>query len=169
MTAARSGRRSGPAPQARVEADLQAPLVLAVDSSGPVEGIALVQGGLVLGSWSGRRPGRRGSGLVGRIQQVADWSGRQLSQLDAVAGVVGVESRMGSNLDLVLQMPVGMVVAGGTADSHHEGDGAIESIRQPPSGLQAMTGLEFGFQVRFGGRDVDRPSGLDAYEEAPDE
>ncbi|MEE2827668.1 MAG: tRNA (adenosine(37)-N6)-threonylcarbamoyltransferase complex dimerization subunit type 1 TsaB [Myxococcota bacterium] len=69
--------------------DPEAPLVLAVDTSGPVEGIALVQGELVLGSWSGRRPGRSGSGLVGRIQQVFEWGGREPGQLSGVAGVIG--------------------------------------------------------------------------------
>jgi tRNA threonylcarbamoyladenosine biosynthesis protein TsaB len=72
-----------------VSVDSSAPLVLALDTSGPVEGIAVAQGDLVLGSWSGRRPGRSGSGLVGRIQQVLTWCGREASQLSALAAVTG--------------------------------------------------------------------------------
>jgi len=89
MGAKRPVRRPGPAPQARVRVDPEAPLVLALDTSGPIEGIALAQGDLVLGSWSGRRPGRSGSGLVGRIQQVLSWCDREASQLSGLAAVTG--------------------------------------------------------------------------------
>ena len=89
MGAKRPARRPGPAPQPRVSVDPSAPLVLALDTSGPVEGIALAQGDLVLGTWSGRRPGRSGSGLVGRIEQVLSWCGREASQLSGLAVVIG--------------------------------------------------------------------------------
>ena len=89
MGANRPKRRPGPAPQPRVRVDASAPLVLAVDTSGPIEGIAVAQGDLVLGSWSGRRPGRSGSGLVGRIEQVLSWCGRDSSELSGLAGVTG--------------------------------------------------------------------------------
>ncbi len=89
MAAKRPARRPGPAPQPRVSVDPSAPLVLALDTSGPIEGIALAQGDLVLGTWSGRRPGRAGSGLVGRIQQVLSWCGREANQLSGLAAVTG--------------------------------------------------------------------------------
>jgi len=89
MAAKRPQRRPSNTPQPRVRVDASAPLVLALDTSGPVEGIALAQGELILGTWSGRRPGRSGSGLVGRIEQVLSWCGRESSQLSAVAAVTG--------------------------------------------------------------------------------
>lgn len=89
MAAKRPKRRPGPAPQPRVTVDKGAPLVLSLDTSGPIESIGLAQGDLVLGTWSGRRPGRGGSGLVGRIEQVLAWCDRDFAELSAVAAVIG--------------------------------------------------------------------------------
>ncbi len=41
-------KRPRPTPKPRIQADPALPLVLAIDTSGPIEAILLLQGGLVL-------------------------------------------------------------------------------------------------------------------------
>ena len=84
-----------PRPLARVAPDPAAPLVLAIDSSGPVEAVALARGDLVLASTARRRPRGRGTALAARIQQVLGDAGCAAEQLSAVACVTGPGSFTG--------------------------------------------------------------------------
>ncbi len=76
---------SRPAPQPRVEADPGAPLALAVDSSGPVESLALVQGPLLLATSTLRRTRRGSSSLAAQISRLLDDAERRPEQLACIA------------------------------------------------------------------------------------
>jgi len=80
-------------------------------------------------------------------------------------GIVGLEARMGSGMDFVLQVPVGVVLAGATMDPYHQGEGAIDELRAVPGGVQGSAGLMMGFQLRFGGVGDGLGTGLERYEE----
>jgi tRNA threonylcarbamoyladenosine biosynthesis protein TsaB len=84
-----------PRPLARIEADPAAPLVLAIDASGPVESVGLAQGDLVLAESSRRRARGRGSALAARVRDVLVDADRRPDQLAAIACVVGPGSFTG--------------------------------------------------------------------------
>lgn len=65
------------------------PLVLAIDTSGPIEAIVLLQGGLVLADQRMRRPRRRGTALGVAIRDLLASVDRAPSDLSAIAVVTG--------------------------------------------------------------------------------
>ncbi len=81
--------RRRPTPKRRVEADLDAPLGLALDTSGAVEAIVLVQGGLVLADQRVRRPRRRGTALGVAIRDLLHAVDRTPAQLSAITVGLG--------------------------------------------------------------------------------
>ncbi len=82
-------------PLSRIEPLADAPLVLAIDASGPVEAVALAQGDLVLAESSRRRTRGRGSALAARVDDVLRDADRRPDQLAAVACIVGPGSFTG--------------------------------------------------------------------------
>lgn len=82
-------KRKGPPPRPRIVADPKAPLVLAIDTSGPVEAVALVQGGLVLADQRLRRPRRRGTALGLGVRDLLAAVDRSPADLAAIAVVIG--------------------------------------------------------------------------------
>ncbi len=84
-----------PRPLARVQPDPSAPLVVAIDSSGPVEAVALSRGDLVLAQASRRRPRGKGTALAARIHQLLGEAGCTPDQLNAIACVTGPGSFTG--------------------------------------------------------------------------
>lgn len=77
--------RRRPQPKRRVAPDAAAPLTLAIDTSGAVESLALVQGGLVLADQRARRPRRRGTALGVAIDRLLDSVGRTPGDLAAIS------------------------------------------------------------------------------------
>ncbi len=84
-----------PKPLARVKPDPSAPLIVAIDSSGPVEAVALTRGDLVLAQASRRRPRGKGTALAARIQQLLGEAGCTADELSAIACVTGPGSFTG--------------------------------------------------------------------------
>ena len=87
--AATRPRRAAPAPRPRITADRSAPLVLAIDTSGPVETTLLLQGSLVLADQRLRRPRRRGTALGVGIRDLLDGVDRTPADLTAIGVVTG--------------------------------------------------------------------------------
>ena len=65
--------------------------------------------------------------------------------------VVGVEVRANPFLDLVLQVPVGVVVGGQTSYDFHEGSGNLSQVTTAPDPGMTTAGLLVGLQTRIGG------------------
>lgn len=82
-------KRPRPAPKPRIQADPALPLVLAIDTSGPIEAIVLLQGGLVLADQRMRRPRRRGTALGVAIRDLLAAVERAPSNLSAIAVITG--------------------------------------------------------------------------------
>jgi len=91
-----------------VQAVPGAPLVLAVDTSGPVETIALTQGDIALAQSHSRKPRAQGTAMGESVQRMLDSVSRQPQDLDAIAVAVGPGSFTG--------LRVGIAVARGLAD-----------------------------------------------------
>lgn len=89
MSAPRRGRKGRPAPSPRVEADPDAPLVLALDTGSASDALALAQGRLVIASRQVRRPRRQGAALALAVSELLGSVGKQTSDLAAVAVGVG--------------------------------------------------------------------------------
>ncbi len=98
-----------PAPAARVRADREAPLVLALDTSGPVEALALVQGELILAQQHLRKERSGGTALAASVQRALQSVGREPADLSAIAVAVGPGSFTG--------LRVGIAVARGLGDA----------------------------------------------------
>jgi len=81
--------RRRPQPKRRVAPDTSAPLTLAIDTSGAVESLALVQGGLVLADQRARRPRRRGTALGVAIDRLLASVGRAPADLAAISVGLG--------------------------------------------------------------------------------
>lgn len=81
--------RRRPQAKPRVVADPEAPLALAIDTSGAVEALAVVQGDLVLADQRIRRPRRRGTALGVAIQQLLASCDRAPSDLAALTVGIG--------------------------------------------------------------------------------
>ncbi|HCP46082.1 MAG TPA: tRNA (adenosine(37)-N6)-threonylcarbamoyltransferase complex dimerization subunit type 1 TsaB [Deltaproteobacteria bacterium] len=73
----------------RIEADPSRPLALALDSSGPVEVLAVVQGPLVLGQIQARRSRSDGDTLVASATRLLASLGRSVQDVSVVACVIG--------------------------------------------------------------------------------
>ncbi len=101
--------RGGPLPAARVRADPEAPLVLALDTSGPVEALALVQGELTLAQQHLRKERSGGTALAAAVETALSSVGRTARDLSAIAVAVGPGSFTG--------LRVGIAVAQGLADA----------------------------------------------------
>lgn len=85
----RRPRRRPPQRKRRVEPDPTAPLALAIDTSGAVEGLALVQGDLVLADLRARRPRRRGTALGVAIADLLASVDRRPQDLSAITVGLG--------------------------------------------------------------------------------
>ncbi len=81
--------RGRPRPAPRVEADPDAPLVLALDTGSASDAIAVAQDGLVVASRQVRRPRRQGAALAVSIEQLLNGIGRTTGDLAAIAAGVG--------------------------------------------------------------------------------
>lgn len=81
--------RRRPQPKRRVAPDASAPLTLAIDTSGAVESLAVVQGGLVLADQRARRPRRRGTALGVAIDGLLASVGREPKDLSAISVGIG--------------------------------------------------------------------------------
>lgn len=81
--------RRPPQPKPRIQADPTAPLALAIDTSGAVEALAVVQGDLVLVDQRVRRLRRRGTALGVAIANLLDSVGRSPSDLAAITVGLG--------------------------------------------------------------------------------
>ncbi len=81
--------RRRPQPKRRIQADSAAPLALAIDTSGAVEALTVVQGDLVLADQRVRRPRRRGTALGVAIAALLDSVGRSPSDLTAITVGLG--------------------------------------------------------------------------------
>jgi tRNA threonylcarbamoyladenosine biosynthesis protein TsaB len=84
------------------------PLILALDTSGPVETIALTQGDIALAQTHSRKPRAQGTALGESVQRMLDSVDRQATELAAIAVAVGPGSFTG--------LRVGIAVARGLAD-----------------------------------------------------
>ncbi len=82
-------KRRGPPPRPRIQAESDQPLVLAIDTSGPMEAIVLLQGALVLADQRMRRPRRRGTALGVAIRDLLAAVDRTPGDLAAIAVVTG--------------------------------------------------------------------------------
>jgi len=100
-----SGR---PLPAARIQADDKAPLILALDTSGPVETFALSQGGLPLAQLHSRKPRAQGTALMESIERTLRSLERKPEDLSVIAVAVGPGSFTG--------LRVGISIARGLAD-----------------------------------------------------
>jgi len=84
----------------RVEADPSSPLALALDSSGPVEVLTVVQGGLVLGQVQARRSRSDGDTLIASATGLLKSLGRRVQDLAVVACVIGPGAFTGTRVGL---------------------------------------------------------------------
>lgn len=82
-------RRKGPPPRPRIGADPNAPLILAIDTAGPIEAVVLLQGDLVIADQRLRRPRRRGTALGVGIRDLLAAVDRTPQDLSAIAVVTG--------------------------------------------------------------------------------
>jgi tRNA threonylcarbamoyladenosine biosynthesis protein TsaB len=103
-----SSGSGSPLPAARIRADSNAPLILALDTSGPVETFALSQGDLPLAQQHSRKPRAQGTALVESIERTLQSLERKPEDLSAIAVAVGPGSFTG--------LRVGIAVARGLAD-----------------------------------------------------
>lgn len=89
MSKASRPQRRGPPPRRRIQADPDQPLILAIDTSGPIEAIVVLQGGLVLADQRMRRPRRRGTALGVAIRDLLAAVDRSPAELSAIAVITG--------------------------------------------------------------------------------
>ncbi|MDP6932671.1 MAG: hypothetical protein QGG40_07125 [Myxococcota bacterium] len=95
----------------------------------------------------------KGSGLQDHLVQPEYLVALAVPWLLVTEAVVGVETRVNPFLDLVLQVPVGVVVGGETSYDFHEGSGHLTEVTTAPDPGMTTAGLMLGLQTRIGGGD----------------
>ncbi len=100
----------------------------------------------------------KGTGVDSHVDQLdPDLPRFKAPWLLSVGGRVGVEARMGNNLDLFLHVPISVIVAGKEVARSHEGSGYLAPLEQPPALAPFGAAIQVGVQTRFLGGKQARP------------
>ncbi len=92
-----------------------------------------------------------GSTIDKHVSIPADLPNFDRSTYLGVAGILGVEARLGGTVDAFIHVPVGVVVGGRTSEEAHEGSAVLTNLEEPGEPGAITAGVLAGVQVRLGG------------------